>query len=194
MTQAFRIRVDRQSRWRDIPPAYRRACFEISLHNPACSGERLVCALEWAATRFSEFEFSLGDSLYVHNYVASGHPTLGKLDERTARAVSRREGDDWLTENFVHVQRVLGKEKVCLHRWDDWLSKDAVQKNLCLYSETPSRRTRRIICSGTNENSRLHEEILRELCDTRSRNWLCGNTKCRSIILSSCTRAVSRRC
>ena len=71
-------RVARLSR-RDWHADHSIASIDVSMHNPRCDGRYLDCQLHWAKPRFSAFEFSIGDTLQVHNYCSFGHPQHGVL-------------------------------------------------------------------------------------------------------------------
>lgn len=113
-----------------MPIEDRRASFEISVGNERCSDDYLRAQLEWAIDKFSLFEFSVGDTLQVHNYVALGHPIRGVLDREEAHKIAKEEGDTWLEKNVPTIDEVLQGRTFELNRWDDWLSKEQVQGNL----------------------------------------------------------------
>src|SRR5919204_1327264 len=112
-------RVQSQSRWREAGPNL-RASLEISISNPRCTGRFLECQLAWARRHFDSFEFSLGDTLRVHNYTTIGHPLHGRLLPEAAWRVAREEGDRWLESNGAVIQRMLATAPYAVVRWDDW--------------------------------------------------------------------------
>ena len=130
MTRELRLRVSRQSKWQSIPIDQRHASFEISVGNPRCSEDSLVCQIRWARSRFSSFTFSLGDMLNLYDYTTSGHPTWGRLDEAKAREVCISEGNSWLEDNLPLIRNELCADKFRVARWEQWLSIPDVQVNL----------------------------------------------------------------
>lgn len=133
----LRAQVRRQSSWRTtIPHDQRCASFEISIGNERCVGKFLRAQLEWAVDEFSHFEFSIGDTLQVHNYVTVGHPTHGMLRPGEARRVANREGRTWVHQHLPIIEEVLPPSRWEIHRWDDWLSRPGVQDNLRMLRKT----------------------------------------------------------
>jgi tRNA-dependent cyclodipeptide synthase len=126
----LRLRVKRQTLWSSIPITERHASVEISTSNIHCTGDYLVAQLEWARDRFTDFQFAIGDTLQIHNYMVLGHPRLGWLEEGVARKECRIEGDDWITANEPTIRKVLGPRRFWFARWDDLLAKPQVQANL----------------------------------------------------------------
>lgn len=129
-SKRIRLRVRKQSAWTSIPLDHRRAAVDISLANPKCAGEFLERQLLWARERFRTFDFSIGDTLSVHNYVSLGHPTLGRLLEGDARNTALAEGDVWLESNLPIIQSILAGAPVTVRRWDDWMTNEHVVANL----------------------------------------------------------------
>lgn len=126
------LRVRRQSEWELLPRESLRASFEISIGNRKCTGAFLEAQVEWARTRFGTFEFSVGDTLNVHNYMAIGHPDSGVLPAEEARAVARSEGDQWLAKNFDMINRLLPAQSFRIMRWDSWMEIQDIQENILL--------------------------------------------------------------
>jgi tRNA-dependent cyclodipeptide synthase len=124
------IRVLRQSRWHLRPIEARTASFEISIGNPLCRGEALAVQLDWAAPRFRRFEFSVGDTLNVYNFITIGHPRRGRLDPVVGRSVAEQEGDAWVDTETPLIGSVLPLGSWTIHRWDWWMSRPIVRKHL----------------------------------------------------------------
>jgi tRNA-dependent cyclodipeptide synthase len=126
----LRLRVKRQTLWSNIPITERHASVEISTSNKYCTGDYLVAQLEWARDQFADFQFAIGDTLQIHNYVVLGHPRLGWLEEDVAHKECVIEGDEWITANEPAIRWVLGVRPFWFARWDDLLAKPQVQANL----------------------------------------------------------------
>ena len=94
--------------------------FDISMHNPRCGGRFLACQLHWAKDLFSEFQFSIGDTLQAHNYVAFGHPTAGPVSRDEALALASSEGRQWHADHAAMIEGILGKCRARYIFWDEW--------------------------------------------------------------------------
>jgi tRNA-dependent cyclodipeptide synthase len=131
VSDLLRLRVKRQSQWQRIPIAERHASVEISTSNPRCTGDYLVAQLEWARDQFVDFQFAVGDTLQIHNYLVFGHPLIpGGFDEDMAHKQALVEGDEWIAANRQAIRRVLGDRPVRFARWDDLLARPEVVANL----------------------------------------------------------------
>lgn len=115
-----RFRVSKRSSWWRHSSQKFTASLEISIDNPRCSGSYLECMLLWARSRFSEFVFSIGDTLRVHNYISIGHPAYGVLNLDAANEVATTEGEQWLANNKSIIEYNL---KDCSYHfifWEQW--------------------------------------------------------------------------
>jgi tRNA-dependent cyclodipeptide synthase len=110
-------RVARLSR-RDWHADRSIASIDVSMHNPRCDGRYLDCQLHWAKPRFSAFEFSIGDTLQVHNYCSFGHPQHGVLSMADAHAVAGEEGRAWRERNEDRIRQALQQQPVEFIHWD----------------------------------------------------------------------------
>lgn len=120
----LQYRVMRRSKWEDsIPAAERTVSFEISTGNPNCSGTPLQLQMNWAVAKARRFEFSLGDTLRVHNYTSVGHPEFGVLSETEAEAVAKSDGDAWIEANKSSIASILQGAQYEIVRWSDWKSR-----------------------------------------------------------------------
>lgn len=130
MSRHLLVSVKRQSTWHQIPAAQRRAAIEISTTNLRCTGDYLAEQLIWARGKFTHFQFSIGDTLQIHNYVVLGHPIYDKVDEGQARKIALSEGHDWLKANRDLISQLLEGRSYEFRDWDNLLAVSAVQRNL----------------------------------------------------------------
>jgi tRNA-dependent cyclodipeptide synthase len=96
------------------------ASFDVSMHNPRCGGRFLACQLHWAKDLFAEIQFSIGDTLQAHNYVAFGHPTAGPVSREEALALAASEGRRWHADHAAMIEAILGKCRPRYIFWDEW--------------------------------------------------------------------------
>ena len=125
MTQS--LRVGRQSKWQAVPRDRRFASLEISVGNPSCMGEALTAQIDWARERFEWLQFSVGDTLNVHNYMSIGHPDYGVLNASEAHQRAFEEGNSWMLENVDRIAGRLPRGSYEIRRWDDWLAMSEVR-------------------------------------------------------------------
>jgi len=116
----LRVRVARRSSWALVPVAMRVGSFEISLGNPRCTGRSLVCLMNWARPHFQSFEFSVGDTLRVYNYMTLGHPDFGRLGLTEATEIAALEGEVWHRANATAIGATLGEQAFRVLFWEDW--------------------------------------------------------------------------
>jgi len=178
----LRLRVKRQSAWQDVPLAYRHASIEISTTNPRCSGDYLKAQVDWARGRFADFQFAIGDTLQLHNYVILGHPDLGIMSEEKARKQCLDEGDAWIDANKSLIADLATAAPVRLRRWTELLATRRVVENLAnltmLYESDPHtqnlirrdvlgyverRHSRMLQVLDESQLARLDRHVLEEL-------------------------------
>src|SRR3954470_5149019 len=116
----LRVRIARRSSWALIPIDMRVASFEISIGNPRCTGRSLVCLMNWGRENFRSFEFSVGDTLRVYNYMTIGHREHGRLDRAQATQVAAAEGQAWYQDNASAITEMLGGYDVRVTFWEEW--------------------------------------------------------------------------
>lgn len=109
----------------------RSASVEISTSNPRCADACLAAQLDWATPHFSNFQFAIGDTLQVYNYLVLGHPLYGgRLSESFVRKVCAVEGDTWLEKHLPIIDSYLEERTYVIRRWDELLEEEAVRRNL----------------------------------------------------------------
>jgi len=91
--------------------------------------------MNWARDKFTTFEFSIGDTLQVHNYCAFGHPTHGLLSYPEALRISAQEGRQWRAENEAAIAAMLPIQKVKFLHWEEWKAHRDFRPVLQLYTD-----------------------------------------------------------
>src|SRR4051794_13893879 len=76
--------------------------------------------MHWAREHFQHFEFSVGDTLKVYNYMTLGHPEHGRLAPTEAHDIAAAEGRAWLQRNREAIGLVLAPYDVPVRFWDGW--------------------------------------------------------------------------
>jgi tRNA-dependent cyclodipeptide synthase len=130
VSRHLQLRVKRQSGWHKIPIDQRHASIEISTRNERCTGDYLAEQLNWARDRFATFQFSIGDTLQIYNYLVLGHPHYSKVDDGLAHKLCLEEGDGWLDDNRSLIQDLLAGKPCSFLRWDELKASPSVAQNL----------------------------------------------------------------
>lgn len=94
--------------WRHMPVCE----IGISPGNPSHDGDKLASILEWSSQKFQHSILTLSDTMYRHNFMASGS------SEQEAQELSRKLGDDWLARNEAILSRY--NERIRIYRWAEW--------------------------------------------------------------------------
>lgn len=94
--------------WRHMPVCE----IGISPGNPSHDGDKLASILEWSNQKFQNSILTLSDTMYRHNFMASG------AGEQEALELSQKMGDDWLARNDATLSRY--KDRIRIYRWAEW--------------------------------------------------------------------------
>lgn len=106
------------------------ASLEISIANERCRGRFLEALVYWSSQRFSAFEFSVGDTLRIYDYVTTGHPRLGRLTMPEAHAIAESEGKEWISQNYPRIEDLLHNRNYRIVTWDEWKRHPGFESNL----------------------------------------------------------------
>lgn len=180
--------MKRQSRWWTLDRSTLCASFAISIGNPRCYSPSLDCQIDWGSSEFQRFEFSVADTLRVHNYLALGHPRYGTLSVEQALEICAEEGADWISQHTRVIDELLRDKPRRIVTWEHWKSMPMFEAYLarlealhsadrdfrnCVSSDTSgflSRQGRSMNSLSAAQKSTLAKYILEELaaCQVRA--------------------------